>query len=146
MMEEVRALIEYAMPSELGASPFQLGVAAPPHPIPAQAVDHHAGSYLAKAALLLPVAMDLYTVDRDPEVAKSRFSLPRAMCVLLSLLILLTCGAMHVVFEVYSGSMRHEILETANEPWLLLLLKCPIRHWFATLRMPSHYRAQPWMA
>ncbi|CAK8986488.1 unnamed protein product [Durusdinium trenchii] len=117
IMEDVRALIEYAMPSELGASPFQLGNMSPPRPLaPNEGFqDHQTASALAKAAMLMPVAMDTYTLEKDPENAGKTVSLRRGILSMVTLFALLTCASMHFVLEIYTGFMKSAVADAAND-------------------------------
>eukprot|EP00435_Cladocopium_sp_Y103_P009969 s98_g2.t1 len=112
MMEEVRALAEYAMPSDLVGHPLT-GAMSPPAPIGANdGIDNHTSAALAKAAMLMPVSMDLYS---EPDTPKYLVGLRRGILTMITLFVLITCASMHFVLEIYTASMRAEIISACSD-------------------------------
>lgn len=115
MMEEVRALAEYAMPSDLVAHPLT-GAMSPPVPIGANdGIDNYTSAALAKAAMLMPVSMDLYSVFKEPDTPKYLVGLRRGILTMITLFVLITCASMHFVLEIYTASMRAEIISACSD-------------------------------
>eukprot|EP00434_Breviolum_minutum_P005747 symbB.v1.2.005062.t1/scaffold292.1/size239810/6 len=115
MMEDVRALVEYAMPSELAASPLMGGM-SPQAPIGAnEGIDSYTSAALAKAAMLMPVSMDLYSVFKEPDTPTHLIGLRRGILAMITLLVLITCTSMHFVLETYTASMRTEVISACSD-------------------------------